>query len=104
MRTISNQLSLFGGSNETFISADENLTKKANQLLETLNENLKRDFWEQYSYVQVDDLIVLVARNKKDFLFNIVDLDGKAPPDFPVNWRNPNIVRDEIQKYIADKK
>lgn len=95
------QLSLFDIPEDTQ-DYDEVLTTKANLLVDMLNEGLKKK--EQYvtfAYKQVNDLIVLIVTNKeKDFLGNVLDANGNTPDGFCVNWRNLNIIKEELKETL----
>ncbi len=98
---IHNQLNLFEVP-EVTPDYDEVLTTKANLLIDMLNEGLKKK--EQYitfAYQQVNDLIVLIVTNKeKDFLGNVLDVNGNAPKDFSVCWRSLSHIKQEIKQYL----
>lgn len=94
------QLDLF----TSFKDADDILTEKALQLLEALNEGLKsKQKYQPYAYTQINELMLLVARNQNAFLFNVVDIDGNIPNDFSVNWRNSEHVKQEIYNHLKQK-
>lgn len=89
---MTNQLSLFSqeGSEYFRIGADA--------LLEAVNLGCKtKDFYQIEYYYQHKNLFVLIACNReKKPVCNVVDIDGKIPGGFCTNWRNHNLVIDEL--------
>lgn len=75
---------------------------KATLLLEAFNEGLKNA--EKYlpsHYLQLNDLIVLMAENKQnDKVFNVIDTEGNTPKNFSANWRNAQHVREETIEHL----
>lgn len=100
MKIILNQLSLFDAVQEDIKDLDDILTEKANLLLDALNDGLKKNLWECHSWKQFNDVVLLVANKGTDFVFNVLDLNGKTPKGFCVNWRNAQLVKDELYKYL----
>lgn len=99
MKNPTNQLSLFDEPNETF---DLILTEKANGLLDLLNED-RKDKYQQKLYSQIGEFIVLIVENKhKDVLFNVIDVYGNIPPDFTVNWRTAQHIRQELYNHLPN--
>jgi hypothetical protein len=97
LKAATNQLSLFDAIQEDFLDLDQLLTDKANLLLDMLNDGLKKNLYVQNSYMQIANKILLVATNNdKDFLFNVVDLNGNTPIDFSANWRTAQHVKHEL--------
>lgn len=72
--------------------------KKASDLTDLLNMDSKpKDLYHgQYYFVHGQYVVFIVANKRKDTLLNVIDKDGNIPPDFPVNWRNVEHVRREI--------
>lgn len=96
------QLDLFTSFKEK--DADEILAERAIALLEVLNDGRKKkQRYEPYAYRQISDLILLVAVNQKDYIFNMVDIDGNIPKNFSVNWRNSEHVKQELYQYLKEK-
>lgn len=95
-----NQLSLF--PNHEFVPINENLSNKANKLLDALNDgrNEKEKFHPQF-YFQEKQFIVLIASNKKkEMVCNILDLDGNIPSDFSACWRSADHIKQELKLTI----
>lgn len=67
-----------------------------------LNVDLKKkDHYEPKYYQHVNDLIVLIAKNKEnETLFNVINIDGETPKNFSANWRSPHHVVQELKKYL----
>lgn len=93
MKKISNQLSLFTEIEE------EAFRKTANKLLDLLNMDSKpKDFYQIEYYYQHKNFYVLIACNReKKPVCNIVDINGKIPDGFSVNWRNHNHIIQELK-------
>jgi hypothetical protein len=99
MKNIYSQLSLFDTPPPDY---DQILTDKANGLLDLLNDD-RKDKYQQKQYAQVGNYIVLIAENKhKDKLFNVLDIYGNIPPDFSVNWRTAQHVRQELNIQLSN--
>lgn len=84
------QLSIFDIL-EPIINPDDIITKKANNLLEALNEGRKKkEIYAPHYYWQENGNIILMAVNpQKDAVFNIIDgKTGKTPEGFSACWRN----------------
>lgn len=84
------------------IAEEVDLSAKANLLLEALNDGLKKgEIYEPTHYMQINNLVVLIAQNKhSNKVFNVIDADGNTPKDFSVNWRNAQHVRQEILEHL----
>ncbi len=84
------------------IAEDTDISAKANLLLMMLNEGKKKsEMYEPTHYLQINDLVVLIAENKQgDKVFNVIDADGNTPKDFSVNWRNAQHVKQEIIEHL----
>lgn len=84
------------------IAEEVDLSIKANSLLFMLNEGCKKsEMYEPTHYMQINDLIVLIAENKQnEKLFNVMDIDGNIPNEFSVNWRTASHVREEVFLYL----
>ena len=92
------QLSIFDVL-EQIQDPDDIITEKANNLLNALNDGLKkRDFYEPQYYWQENGNIVLMACNRsKDILFNIIDgTTGETPKNFSACWRNLELIKTEL--------
>lgn len=76
----------------------EAFRKTADALLDLLNLDAKlKDFYQIEYYYQHKNLFVLIACNReKKPVCNVVDSDGKIPDGFCWNWRNHNLVIDEL--------
>lgn len=99
MKPIQNQLSLF---DYPIVDYDQVLTDKANKLVDLLNDGRKEKY-HQKSYTQIGDYIVLVVENKhKDLLFNVLDHKGNTPPSMPVNWRNAQLVKQDLNEQLLN--
>lgn len=79
---------------------DEILSKKALDLLNALNDGEKKQY-EPFAYVQLNQLILLVAKRGDDHLFNVIDLDGNCPSEMTCCWRVGEIVRKELDEFIS---
>ena len=102
MAKIHNQLSLFEIP-EVTPDYDEILTEKANNLIDMLNDGLKKkEQYETFAYQQINDLIVLIVTNKEkeDFLGNVLDVNGNTPKEFSVCWRNLSLIKQELKEYL----
>ena len=84
------------------IAEEVDLSKKANSLLEALNDGVKKsERYEPTHYTQLNDLIVLIAENKQNNkVFNVIDIDGNTPKEFSVCWRSAQHVREEIIQHL----
>lgn len=98
-KPIINQLGLFD-----FVEPDYNqlVNQRANDLLDLLNDGRKVKFEPQQT-AQLGEYIILIASNKnKETLFNVIDIYGKTPKEFAVNWRSANHVRQELLENIKN--
>ena len=77
---------------------EEVAIKKANHLLDLLNEGKKgTDIYKSQYYFPHNGYLVFMAANaKKDLLFNIIDKDGNIPEGFSVCWRSLPHIKQEI--------
>jgi hypothetical protein len=91
--SITNQLGLFDFVEPNY---DELINKTANDLLDMLNEDLKVKFEPQYTTQLGNNIILIVANKNKETLFNVIDVYGKTPAGFCVNWRSANHVKQEL--------
>jgi len=100
MKTIINQLGLFDFVEPDY---DEIIDKKANDLLDMLNEDRKIKFEPEYT-TQIGPYIVLIAANKnKEILFNVIDIYGNMPVNFSANWRSASHVKQELLENIKNQ-
>lgn len=76
---------------------DQILSKKALDLLNALNEGEKKHY-EPFAYLQLDKLILLIAKREKDYLFNVIDLDGNCPSEMSSCWRVGSVVYRELDE------
>jgi hypothetical protein len=93
------QLDLF----TSFKDADDILTERAIALLDALNDGRKKkDRFEPYAFQQINDLMLLVAKDKEGYIFNLVDLDGNTPPNFSVNWRSISHIKQDLKEHLPN--
>lgn len=72
--------------------------KIISQLIEMLNENNKIPYL-YFNEDEIDNLIIYSVKNKNDdFLFNILNLEGKTPNSMSVNWRTIQHITQDIQE------
>jgi len=72
-----------------------------NRLLEMLNENRKAPYFIHEEIV-LNDLIVFSVKNKDDdFLFNILDIEGRTPKTMSVNWRSIQHIKQDLSEHIT---
>ena len=85
------------------IAEEIDLSNKANDLLEALNDGRKKsELYEPTHYKQLNDLVLLIAQNKqKDTLFNVIDINGKTPVGFSACWRIAQHARQELIEYFT---
>lgn len=88
------QLSIF------YALAESNI----NCLIEALNEGLKdRDKYELISSEPLpNNELLLIVKNKKDLLFNIVNKEGIVPNGYVVNWRSSCLIMREFKELIPE--
>lgn len=101
-KIIPNQLDLFDVIEEETTTSpdyDQVLTDKASALLDLLNMDRKeKDKYEpQYTYQEGNYIVLIVANKEKDILFNILDVWGNIPPEFSVNWRTAQHIKQELK-------
>lgn len=98
-KEITNQLGLFDFIEPDY---DELVDKKANDLLNMLNDGVKVKFEPEYT-AQIGAYIILIATNKqKERLFNVIDIYGNMPENFSVNWRTASHVKQELLENIKN--
>jgi len=78
---------------------DQILSKKALDLLNALNDGEKKQY-EPFAYLQLDKLILLIAKRENDYLFNLIDLDGNCPKDMSSCWRVGEVIYRELDEFI----
>jgi len=72
--------------------------ESANELLDLLNDDRKKDLFEPVSCVEVDGMLLLCAKNKEyGMVFNVVDRNGKTPESMSANWRNFEHIKQELK-------
>ena len=76
---------------------NEILSQKALDLLNALNDGEKKRY-EPFAYLQLDKLILLIAKREKDYLFNLIDLDGNCPENMSSCWRVGSVVRNDLDE------
>lgn len=73
--------------------------EKANNLLNSLNEDLKEK--EKYKPIAVFTEkrfdVYICGNNKREVLFNILDFEGKTPVGFSANWRTLRHIEQELE-------
>lgn len=73
--------------------------QRANDLLDSLNEDLKPK--EQYHPIGViteKGFDVYICTNiEKDILFNVLDYDGNFPDGFSANWRTFEHIKQDLK-------
>jgi len=75
-----------------------------NRLLEMLNENRKVPYFI-HEEITINGLIVFSVKNKdNDFLFNILDIEGRTPKTMSVNWRSIQHIKQDLSEYITINK
>jgi hypothetical protein len=75
-----------------------------NRLLEMLNENRKVLYFIHEEIV-LNDLIIFSVKNKdNDFLFNILNSDGRTPKTMSVNWRSISHIKQDLAEHITINK
>ncbi len=79
---------------------NETLSKRAIALLDALNDG-ERNPYEPFAWDQVNEFIVLIAKRKEEYLFNLIDLDGKIPSGSSSCWRNLSLVKQDLKELIA---
>jgi len=76
-----------------------NIEIKIHELIEMLNENNKNPYYF-LNTDNIDGLIIISVRNKaNDFLFNILDSEGKTPSNMSVNWRIIQHITHDLIEY-----
>jgi len=76
-----------------------NIEIKIHELIEMLNENNKNPYYF-LNTDNIDGLIIISVRNKaNDFLFNILDSEGKTPSNMSVNWRIIQHITHDLMEY-----
>lgn len=66
-----------------------------------LNENRKVLYFIHEEIV-LNDLIVFSVKNKdNDFLFNILNIDGRTPKTMSVNWRSIHHIKQDLSEHIT---
>lgn len=78
---------------------DQILSQKALDLLNALNDGKKKQY-ELFAYLQLDKLILLIAKREKDYLFNLIDLDGNCPENMSSCWRIGEVVYRDLDEFI----
>ena len=73
--------------------------QRANDLLDSLNEDLKpKDQYKPIGVFREMGFDVYICGNSyKDILFNVLDFDGNFPDGFSANWRTLQHVQDELR-------
>lgn len=92
MKNIPNQLSLFNDVKE------DAFRKTAEELLDLLNDGVKpKDHYRiEYYYEHLDMFVLIACNREKNIVCNVVDINGKIPKDFCVNWRSHNHIFHEL--------
>jgi len=78
---------------------DNILSQKALDLLNALNEGEKKQY-EPFAYLQLDKLILLIAKRENDYLFNLIDLDGNTPLNMSSCWRVGEVIYRDLDEFI----
>jgi len=78
---------------------DQILSQKALDLLNALNEGEKKQY-EPFAYLQLDKLILLIAKRENDYLFNLIDLDGNTPLNMSSCWRVGEVIYRDLDEFI----
>jgi hypothetical protein len=76
---------------------DNILSQKALELLNALNDGEKKRY-EPFAYLQLDKLILLIAKREKDYLFNLIDLDGNTPLNMSSCWRVGSVIYRDLDE------
>lgn len=73
--------------------------QRANDLLDSLNEDLKPK--EQYQpicvFTEMGFDVYICANIEKDILFNVLDYDGNFPDGFSANWRTFEHIKQDLK-------
>ena len=80
---------------------DNLLSKKALDLLNALNDGEKKQY-EPFAYEQINTVILLIAKREKDYLFNLIDLDGNTPLNMSSCWRVGEVIYRDLDEIIIN--
>lgn len=78
---------------------DDFLFSKAIDLLNAINEDLpNKEQYKPLGTFQEKGFNVFCASNKsKDLIMNVLDFEGNTPKGFSANWRNPELIKHDLQ-------
>ena len=76
---------------------DNLLSQKALDLLNALNDGEKK-LYEPFAYEQINQVILLIAKREKDYLFNLIDLEGNTPKDMSSCWRVGEVIYRDLDE------
>ena len=87
---------------DLFENAPVDLSEKANNLLKSLNEDLKpKERYRPMYYKQLNNVVLLVAQNhEKDTFFNVIDIEGNIPEGMSVCWRCASLAKEDLIDYL----